>query len=179
MTITNCSNNYGPYHFPEKLIPLMIVNALTGKPLPVYGRGENVRDWLYVEDHCRAIDLVLRKGRVGETYNVGGNNEWRNIDIVHALCSLVESKFRDNRGLFERFPECPAANQRPVNSLISFVSDRPGHDWRYAVDARKITRELGFDPQENFESGLGKTLDWYLGNSGWWKDVLSGRYRSV
>ena len=178
VTATNCSNNYGPYHFPEKLIPLMLVNALQGKPLPVYGKGENVRDWLYVEDHCRAIDLVLQKGRVGETYNVGGCNEWRNIDIVLRLCRSLDRRFAADACLAQRFPQCPAARGQACESLIAFVTDRWGHDWRYAIDAGKIERELGFRPHESFETGIEKTLDWYLENEGWWRDVLSGRYRN-
>lgn len=179
VTTSNCSNNYGPYHFPEKLIPLMLVNALDGKPLPVYGRGENVRDWLYVQDHCRAIDLVLQKGRVGETYNVGGCNEWRNIDIVHTLCKLLERRFAANPELARRFPACPAASSRPVSELITYVTDRLGHDWRYAIDATKIERELGFKPAQQFETGIEKTLDWYLANEQWWRSVLSGEYRNL
>ena len=177
VTTSNCSNNYGPYHFPEKLIPLMLVNALEGKPLPVYGRGENVRDWLYVEDHCRAIDAILQRGRVGETYNVGGRNEWRNIDIVQRLCSILRRRFEADATLRDRFPQCPAAHDNPVEELIAFVTDRPGHDWRYAIDASKIEHELGFTPAESFETGIEKTVDWYLSNEAWWRDVLSGAYR--
>jgi dTDP-glucose 4,6-dehydratase len=176
-TASNCSNNYGPYHFPEKLIPLMLVNALEGKRLPVYGRGENVRDWLYVEDHCRAIAAILERGRVGETYNVGGRNEWRNIDIVRHLCALLEQRFLSDPQMRSRFPKCPAARGERIDSLIEYVTDRPGHDWRYAIDASKIERELGFKPQESFETGIAKTVDWYLANESWWRDVLSGAYR--
>ena len=179
VTASNCSNNYGPYHFPEKLIPLMLVNALDGKQLPVYGRGENVRDWLFVEDHCRAIDAILQRGRVGETYNVGGRNEWRNIDIVRHLCSILDRRFAKQAALRERFPKCPAAHGESVGQLISFVTDRAGHDWRYAIDATKIERELGFTPRESFESGIEKTVDWYLANESWWRNVLSGDYRRV
>lgn len=179
VTTTNCSNNYGPYQFPEKLIPLMLVHALDGKPLPVYGRGENVRDWLYVEDHCRAIDVVLSRGRVGETYNVGGCNEWRNIDIVQLLCELIQRRFREDVTLHSRFPRCPAAQGRPVQELIAFVTDRQGHDWRYAIDATKIAGELEFTPRERFESGIEKTVDWYLDNETWWRGVLDGSYRRV
>ena len=146
--ITNCSNNYGPYQFPEKLIPLMILNALEGKPLPVYGKGENVRDWLYVEDHCRAIWLVIQKGRAGETYNIGGNNEWRNIDIVYKICDILGEELGRDPMEFKR--------------LITFVADRPGHDLRYAIDSTKIRKELGWKPQETFETGLRKTVKWYL-----------------
>ncbi|WP_129645434.1 dTDP-glucose 4,6-dehydratase [Peristeroidobacter agariperforans] len=177
VTSSNCSNNYGPFHFPEKLIPLMLVNALEGKPLPVYGKGENVRDWLYVEDHCRAIEAILERGRVGETYNVGGRNEWRNIDIVRHLCGILDRRFATDPTLAGRFPNCPAASGKRVDSLITFVTDRLGHDWRYAIDASKIERELGFEPRQTFESGIEKTVDWYLTHESWWRDVLSGAYR--
>ena len=161
--ITNCSNNYGPYQFPEKLIPHMIVRALAGQSLPVYGRGENVRDWLYVEDHARALLLALTRGRPGETYNIGGNSEKRNIDVVRTLCALLD----------EALPHAA-----PHASLIEFVTDRPGHDARYAMDAAKIKRELGWEPAESFDSGLGRTLRWYLDNRGWWERILSGSYRA-
>lgn len=161
---TNCSNNYGPYHFPEKLIPLMIANALGNKPLPVYGDGQNVRDWLYVSDHCAAIREVLARGRVGETYNVGGWNEKTNLEVVHTLCDLMD----------EAVPRA----QGSYRELISFVKDRPGHDRRYAIDARKIERELGWKPAETFESGLRKTVRWYLDNQDWVADVMSGDYRT-
>ena len=160
---TNCSNNYGPFQFPEKLIPLMILHALEGKPLPVYGDGKNVRDWLFVEDHCSAIRRVLESGRAGETYNVGGNSERANIDVVTAICDLVD----------EMQPE-PGRSRR---TLITFVADRPGHDRRYAIDARKISRELGWKPAEQFESGLRKTVRWYLENGDWVNSVRSGSYR--
>lgn len=161
---TNCSNNYGPYQFPEKLIPLMILNALTGKPLPVYGRGENVRDWLFVDDHCRALRLVLERGVPGETYNVGGSNEWRNLDVVQAICSLVNEL-------------APAPEIGDRRKLITFVDDRPGHDRRYAIDAAKIRSELGWTPQQTFETGLRKTVEWYLANQEWCERVQSGAYR--
>ena len=161
--VTNCSNNYGPYHFPEKLIPLTIINAIEEKPLPVYGRGENVRDWLYVEDHASALMRVAREGDVGESYNVGGRNEWRNIDVVEAICELMD-EFRPRR----------AGSHR---DLIAFVADRPGHDLRYAIDASKIERELGWRPAERFETGLRKTVRWYLDNSAWWQAIRSGTYR--
>ena len=177
VTTTNCSNNYGPYQFPEKLIPLMIVNALDGKPLPVYGDGGNVRDWLYVHDHCRAIERVLLRGRVGETYNIGGGNQWRNVDLVHLLCRLLDQAFAADRSLALRFPACPPAGGRPVSELVTFVKDRPGHDRRYAVDAAKIERDLGFTPEESFETGLGKTLAWYLDHEAWWRGVMDGSYR--
>jgi len=161
---TNCSNNYGPYQFPEKLIPLMILNALEGKPLPVYGKGENVRDWLFVEDHAEAILTVLEKGRVGETYCIGGNSERRNIDVVRLICSIMDELVPD-----------PTIG--PRESLIRFVEDRPGHDLRYAIDASKIKRELGWQPRETFETGLRKTVAWYLENRTWWERVRSGAYR--
>lgn len=161
---TNCSNNYGPYQFPEKLIPLMILNALSGKLLPIYGKGQNVRDWLYVEDHCSAIETVLDKGRVGEVYNIGGNNEKTNLDVVETLCLLLD----------ELKPDSP---YKPHKSLMTFVTDRPGHDLRYAIDAGKINRDLGWQPEETFETGLRKTVQWYLDNSAWWQNVLSGSYR--
>ena len=161
---TNCSNNYGPYQFPEKLIPLMIHNALAGRPLPVYGDGQNVRDWLYVEDHCRAIARVLEAGRPGETYNIGGHNEVRNIDVVHAVCDLLD-ELR------------PRADGSSYRELVTFVRDRPGHDRRYAIDAGKIERELGWKPQETFVSGLRRTVTWYLDNPDWVEHVTSGSYR--
>jgi dTDP-glucose 4,6-dehydratase len=164
--ITNCSNNYGPYHFPEKLIPLMILNALEGKPLPVYGQGTQVRDWLYVEDHARALYKVATQGKVGETYNIGGHNEKQNIEVVHTLCELLE----------ELVPEKPADISH-YRDLITHVQDRPGHDLRYAIDARKIERELGWAPQENFETGIRKTVIWYLANSEWCQRVQDGSYR--
>ncbi len=160
---TNCSNNYGPYHFPEKLIPLIIVNALAGKPLPVYGDGQQVRDWLYVKDHCAAIREVLARGRLGETYNIGGWNEKPNIDIVRTVCALLDEMKPDAAGPYER--------------LITYVKDRPGHDRRYAIDARKIERELGWKPAETFDTGIRKTVRWYLDNQPWVQDVLSGGYR--
>jgi dTDP-glucose 4,6-dehydratase len=157
----------------------MLTRALEGGALPVYGAGQNVRDWLYVEDHCRAIDAVLSRGRVGQTYNVGGCNEWRNIDIVHKLCDLLEARFAAQPALARRFPNCPAAQGRPIRSLIHFVTDRPGHDWRYAIDASRIREELGFEPQEKFETGIEKTVDWFLANESWWRAVLSGEYRNA
>jgi len=160
---TNCSNNYGPYHFPEKLIPLMIVNALAGKPLPVYGDGQQIRDWLYVTDHCSAIRAVLARGRLGETYNVGGWNEQANIDIVRTICALLDELRPDAAGSYSR--------------LITYVKDRPGHDRRYAIDARRIERELGWRPAETFETGIRKTVAWYLENSDWVSRVQSGAYR--
>lgn len=169
---TNCSNNYGPYQFPEKLIPLIIINALNAKPLPVYGDGSNIRDWLYVEDHCRAIDMAINKGRLGETYNIGGNNEWKNIDIVKLICSLVDDRCASDSELAKRFPF-----DKPREELITFVTDRPGHDQRYAIDSTKIERELGWKAKETFESGINKTLQWYLTNQPWWERIISGEYK--
>lgn len=171
-TMTNCSNNYGPYHFPEKLIPLILLNILHGKELPVYGDGQNVRDWLYVEDHASAIELVLDKGSIGETYNVGGINEWKNIDIVKLMCQMVESKFSANSGLSKIYPNCPAAVGKPCESAIKFVGDRAGHDFRYAIDATRMTDELGYKPSVDFETGLSRTIDWYLENQDWWKPLM-------
>lgn len=177
VTTSNCSNNYGPYQFPEKLIPLMIVNALTGKPLPVYGDGSNIRDWLYVEDHCIGIELVIDKGAIGETYNIGGNCERANIDIVKQLCAAVDSAFAANESLAAAYPDAPAANGEKTESLITFVKDRLGHDWRYAIDATRAETELGYSPNENFDSGLGRTIDWMLANEAWWRAVMDGSYR--
>ena len=169
VTTSNCSNNYGAYQFPEKLIPLTLLNALQGKSLPVYGRGENIRDWLYVEDHCRAIDLIIANGKLGETYNIGGCNEWRNIDIVRLLCAELQKRFESRDDLGKRFPNCPAAQNKKIESLITFVTDRPGHDFRYAIDASKARKELAFVPNETFETGIAKTIDWYLANESWWR----------
>jgi dTDP-glucose 4,6-dehydratase len=161
--MTNCSNNYGPYHFPEKLIPLMIINALEGKPLPVYGNGLNVRDWLYVDDHADALLTVATNGAVGDTYNIGGHNEMANIDVVKGICAILDELRPDPAGPRER--------------LISYVTDRPGHDARYAIDAGKIGRELGWTPKQTFETGLRQTVEWYLANPRWWGDIRSGIYR--
>jgi dTDP-glucose 4,6-dehydratase len=177
VTTSNCSNNYGPYHFPEKLVPLCLTNILLGKTLPIYGDGKNIRDWLYVEDHCRGIELVLQSGRIGETYNIGGNNEWANIDIVQLLCSLLDELFANEPSLAQRFPDSPAAGGKPSDSLISYVQDRAGHDRRYAIDAGKISAELGYQPRETFESGIRKTVQWYLKNEQWWRAILDGSYR--
>lgn len=163
--VTNCSNNYGPYHFPEKLIPLMILNALDGKPLPVYGDGMQIRDWLFVEDHARALYKVVCEGEVGETYNIGGHNEKANIEVVKTICALLE----------ELRPDKPAGVES-YESLITYVKDRPGHDVRYAIDATKIAQELGWTPEETFESGIRKTVEWYLNNPQWWQRVLDGSY---
>ena len=177
VTTSNCSNNYGPYQFPEKLIPLMIMNILHGKPLPIYGDGMQVRDWLYVEDHCRAIDLVIDKGRTGEVYNIGGNNERPNLDIVHGLISMLEVEFNSRADLRNAFPESPGSQGRPNAELITHVADRPGHDRRYAIDYSKAQSELGYEPLETFESGFSKTINWYLENDSWWKSVMDGTYR--
>ena len=177
VTTSNCSNNYGPYQFPEKLIPLMIVNALTGKSLPVYGDGSNIRDWLYVEDHCRGIELVIDKGVKGETYNIGGNNECANIDIVHTICAAIDRLFEERANLAERFPDAPAARGDQTSTLITFVKDRLGHDWRYAIDATKSTDELGYLPEESFDSGLARTLKWMIDHEFWWRAVMDGSYR--
>jgi dTDP-glucose 4,6-dehydratase len=177
VTTSNCSNNYGPYQFPEKLIPLMLVNLLEGNQLPVYGDGQNVRDWLYVEDHCRAIERVIEAGQAGRIYNVGGRNEWKNIDIVRLLCRLVDEAFTADRALARRFPRSPAASGRASDELITFVKDRPGHDRRYAIDATTIEQDLGFLPREGFEAGIRKTLAWYLANEPWWRGVMDGSYR--
>lgn len=172
VTTSNCSNNYGPYHFPEKLIPLCITNILRGLPLPVYGDGSNIRDWLYVDDHCRGIELILAKGVVGEVYNIGGNNEWNNLDIVNLLCEQLDARFAASPELHTRFPDSPAANGGCAANLIEFVTDRAGHDWRYAIDAGKITGELGYNPHESFETGLSKTIDWFLHSEDWWRPLL-------
>ncbi|EIV5803020.1 dTDP-glucose 4,6-dehydratase [Klebsiella aerogenes] len=165
VVVTNCSNNYGPYHFPEKLIPLTILNAIAGKPLPVYGNGEQIRDWLYVEDHARALYKVATEGRNGETYNIGGHNERKNIDVVRTICSILDKVVEQKPGNISHFAD-----------LITFVKDRPGHDLRYAIDAAKIERDLGWVPQETFESGIEKTVHWYLNNTTWWQRVLDGSY---
>lgn len=162
--ISNCSNNYGPYHFPEKLIPLCISNIINNKPLPIYGKGENIRDWLFVEDHARAIDLIFHEGKIGETYNIGGHNEWTNIDLIKELCRQMDEKLNRLAGESAK--------------LITFVKDRAGHDLRYAIDATKLKNELGWVPSLQFEEGLSKTIDWYLNNSDWLKDVTSGAYKN-
>jgi dTDP-glucose 4,6-dehydratase len=164
--ITNCSNNYGPYHFPEKLIPHVILNAIDGKPLPVYGNGLQIRDWLYVEDHAKALIKVVTEGKIGDTYNIGGHNEKTNLEVVQTICDLLE----------ELAPEKPSGIDK-YRDLITFVKDRPGHDARYAIDASKVERELGWMPEETFETGLRKTVQWYLDNTSWWERVLSGDYR--
>jgi len=162
--ISNCSNNYGPYQFPEKLIPLMIINCLNEKPLPVYGTGENIRDWLFVDDHCDAIHTIIEKGEIGETYNIGGNNEIQNIDIVKTICNLLDN-IR------------PSENLKSYQELITFVKDRPGHDLRYAIDSSKLQNKLGWSPKETFETGIRKTIDWYLDNKTWWQEIQNNTYQ--
>jgi dTDP-glucose 4,6-dehydratase len=161
--VTNCSNNYGPYHFPEKLIPLIIIRALNGEPLPVYGDGSNVRDWLFVDDHARALQVVFERGAPGETYNVGGDSERKNIEVVRAICAILD-RMR------------PRADAKPYSEQITFVTDRPGHDQRYAIDASKIRDDLGWEPSVTFEEGIARTVAWYLENQGWWQDILDARY---
>jgi dTDP-glucose 4,6-dehydratase len=178
VTTSNCSNNYGPYQFPEKLIPLLLINALEGKPLPIYGDGLNVRDWLFVEDHCRAIEAILERGAVGETYNIGGGAELPNLRLVGLLSRLIDEAFRSDPGLAASFPSSPPARGVPTESLVKFVPDRPGHDRRYAMDGSKIARELGFHPQESLESGLRRTIAWYLQQQPWWRSVMDGSYRA-
>lgn len=162
--VTNCSNNYGPYHFPEKLIPLVILNALDGKPLPIYGKGDQIRDWLFVEDHARALYKVVAEGVVGETYNIGGHNEKQNIEVVKTICKILDELK-------------PQENQQPYESLVTFVKDRPGHDLRYAIDATKISHDLGWKPEETFETGIRKTVEWYLNNLEWCRRVQDGSYQ--
>jgi dTDP-glucose 4,6-dehydratase len=169
--VTNCSNNYGPYHFPEKLVPLVILNALEGKPLPIYGKGNQIRDWLYVEDHARALYKVVTEGEIGETYNIGGHNEKQNIEVVHAICELLENLVPENTS------SVASGNKEGFKGLITYVQDRPGHDIRYAIDAQKIEKELGWFPVETFESGIRKTVEWYLANTEWASNVQSGAYR--
>ncbi|STQ75199.1 dTDP-glucose 4,6-dehydratase [Grimontia hollisae] len=185
VTTSNCSNNYGPYHFPEKLIPLIITNILYNKPLPIYGDGQQIRDWLYVEDHARGIELVLKEGRSGENYNIGGNIEWTNIDIVHVICQLMNEYFTGAYSLFEpsslnlsasdlhkKYPKAISASKGKCETLITFVADRAGHDRRYAIDATKTNYELGYKPVESFETGIRKTVEWYLIKNTWWNELL-------
>ena len=164
VTISNCSNNYGPYQFPEKLIPLIIINCLSNKSLPVYGKGENIRDWLYVEDHCKAINLILQEGAIGDTYNIGGNNEISNLNIVESICTILDKLKPSNSG-------------KSYNQMISFVKDRPGHDFRYAINTTKIKKDLNWEPKETFDSGLIKTIKWYLENENWWKKTQKNIYK--
>jgi dTDP-glucose 4,6-dehydratase len=178
-SLSNCSNNYGPYQFPEKLIPLFILNALHGKPLPIYGDGMNVRDWLHVEDHCRGIELALTKGRVGERYNIGGGVELPNLTLIDKLCQALDEAFARDPGLAKRFPQSPAAQGRPTSVLKAFVTDRLGHDRRYSVDETKSREELGYEPRHTLDTGFADTLSWYLDNEPWWRAVLDGSYRSA
>jgi dTDP-glucose 4,6-dehydratase len=175
-TVTNCSNNYGPYHFPEKLIPLTIVNILLGKPLPVYGDGLQLRDWLHVEDHCEAISRALMRGEAGNVYNVGGNSETANIDVVRSVCGLVESRLRDQPEMQRKFPEAPLFNGKSAIDLITYVRDRPGHDRRYAIDFAKAARDLDYSPSVSLNSGLANTVDWYLQHVPWWQTLLGRDY---
>ncbi len=177
VTTSNCSNNYGPFQFPEKLLPLCLLNILQGKPLPIYGDGMQIRDWLHVDDHNRGIDLVLQKGVVGETYNIGGNNEWANLNTVKLLCSIADQLFAEDPSLAGRFPNSPCSNGNAAESLISFVRDRPGHDTRYAINADKISNHLGYKPQQTFQSGLRSTVQWYLQNEAWWRGIQDQSYR--
>jgi dTDP-glucose 4,6-dehydratase len=177
-TTSNCSNNYGPFQFPEKLIPLFLINALHGRPLPIYGDGMNVRDWLYVDDHCRAIALVLDKGRIGEVYNIGGGAELPNIAIIDTICASVDTAFANDPSLAARYPNAPAATGGSTAELKTWVLDRPGHDRRYAIDARKAQAELGYVPASGFDTYFAKTLAWYLDNPGWWQAILDGSYRA-
>lgn len=177
VTTSNCSNNYGPFQFPEKLIPLFLINALHGRALPIYGDGMNVRDWLHVEDHCRGIELVLQQGRIGDTYNIGGGAELPNIEVIDTLCRAVDAAFIADPALAARFPDAPAAKGNPTDSLKTWVKDRPGHDRRYAIDETKIRGELGYAPARDFAEGFAATLAWYLANETWWRGVLDGSYR--
>jgi len=177
VTLSNCSNNYGPYHFPEKLIPLTIVNILHGRSIPVYGDGRNVRDWLYVADHCRAVERILAAGKIGAVYNVGGRAECCNIDLVKMLCAIADESFRAQPALTEKYPDAPPAGGLACETLIEFVADRAGHDRRYAIDCEKVETQLGFKPRMGLQSGLRATFDWYLANEGWWRAVMDGRYQ--
>ena len=178
VTTSNCSNNYGPYQFPEKLIPLFLINALHGRNLPIYGDGMNVRDWLHVEDHCHGIALVIGGGRVGETYNIGGGAELPNLTVIDTLCAAIDAAFAADAGLATRFPDAPAARRVPTASLKTWVTDRPGHDRRYAIDETKVRTELCYAPGRDFATGFAATLAWYLDNEGWWRGVLDGSYRA-
>lgn len=177
-TISNCSNNYGPYHFPEKLIPLCIVNILQGQPLPLYGDGLNVRDWLHVSDHCRGIEAILRSGQSGEVYNIGGRSECSNLQLVRTLCEIADERFASQPQLRARYPACPASRAISTASLITYVRDRPGHDRRYATDCSKIERLLDFRPTMALAMGLAQTFEWYLSNESWWRPILEGKHRT-
>lgn len=174
VTTSNCSNNYGPYHFPEKLIPLVLTNILFDKPLPIYGDGKQIRDWLYVTDHARGIDLVIQQGRLGECYNIGGINEWTNIDIVNLICKLMNEQFSTNPDLADKYPGATCAIEGKSEELITYVTDRAGHDRRYAIDPKKSNDELGYQPVESFETGIRKTVEWYLTKIEWWLPLLKG-----
>lgn len=177
VTITNCSNNYGPFQFPEKLIPLMIVNALAGRSLPIYGDGRNIRDWLHVEDHCAALALVLERGRLGETYNIGGGQEMPNVELVGILCDAIDRRFAADMDLARRFPDCPAAGRGRCRDLMTFVKDRPGHDRRYAICSDKLKRDFDFRARTPLTAGLERTVDWYLAHNDWWRHIQTGEYR--
>ena len=177
VTTSNCSNNYGPYQFPEKLIPLCLINILKGKALPIYGDGNQIRDWLFVDDHNRGIELVIKNGIHGETYNIGSENEQANIDVVNLLCDIVDTRFAESSKLGDQYPNSPCASKTSARTLINFVEDRLGHDTRYAINASKISKGLGYAPQENFDRGLNKTVDWYLDNQAWWEAILGRSYR--
>jgi dTDP-glucose 4,6-dehydratase len=178
VTTSNCSNNYGPYQFPEKLLPVCLLNIVANRKLPIYGNGQQIRDWLHVDDHSRGIDLILAQGKEGETYNIGGNNEWANIETVKLLCGIVDQLFAEDKTLAARYPDSPPARGANCAELISYVTDRPGHDTRYAINAGKISQELGYAPQVDFRTGLGATAKWYLNNAAWWQSVLDGSYRN-
>ncbi len=175
-TISNCSNNYGPFQFPEKLIPLIIINILNGDPLPVYGDGKQIRDWLYVDDHNFGVDLILHKGQPGETYNIGGNNEWQNIDIVNLICDLVHEQLKTDEQLQRKYPNSPTVKGDQPKDLITHVTDRPGHDRRYAIDPAFITKKLDYLPNESFRTGIKKTVSWFLSNENWWKSIMDNSY---
>lgn len=177
VTTSNCSNNYGPLQFPEKLIPLFLINALHGRPLPIYGDGQQVRDWLHVEDHCRGIEAVLLRGSLGETYCIGGGAELPNLTVIDTMCAALDAAFAADPSLKTRFPEAPAANGQPSDSLKTYVTDRPGHDRRYAIDCTRARAELGYAPTHDFSTGLADTLTWYLNNETWWRAIMDGSYR--
>lgn len=177
-TVSNCSNNYGPYQFPEKLIPLFLLNALSGKPLPIYGDGMQVRDWLHVEDHCLGISLILESEEIGETFCIGGGAELPNLTVIDTICGIVDELFAANPALAAQYPDAPAAKGQPTAMLKTFVKDRAGHDRRYAIDETKIATRLGYKPARNFDQGLRETIQWYLGNQTWWKNILNGSYRN-
>jgi len=176
VTTSNCSNNYGPYQFPEKLIPLFLLNALHGRPMPIYGDGQQIRDWLYVDDHCRGIELVIANGKIGATYNIGGGAEMTNLTVIDLICAAVDAAFSQHPSLAERFPQAAAAQGHPSSSLKTFVADRPGHDRRYAINESKIRSELGYTPSKTFAAYFHETLQWYLDNELWWKSILDGSY---